>query len=30
MIVATARAQNAAIVTRDARIREYAHVRTIW
>ena len=30
IIVATARDRDAAIVTRDARIREYAHVRSIW
>jgi PIN domain nuclease of toxin-antitoxin system len=30
LIVASARAQNAAIVTRDSRLREYAHARTIW
>jgi len=30
IIVATARDRDAAIVTRDQRIREYAHVRTVW
>jgi PIN domain nuclease of toxin-antitoxin system len=30
MIVATARSQNAAIVTRDSRLQQYAHARTIW
>jgi PIN domain nuclease of toxin-antitoxin system len=30
VIVATARAFRAAIVTRDARLREYPHIRTIW
>jgi len=30
LIVATARAQSATLVTRDARLRAYAHVRTVW
>lgn len=30
MIVATARAENVALVTADQRIRAYRHVRTIW
>jgi PIN domain nuclease of toxin-antitoxin system len=30
MIVATARSRNAALVTRDDRIREYGHARTFW
>lgn len=30
MIVATARDRDAAIVTKDERIREYAHVRSVW
>lgn len=30
IIVATARTFGAAIVTRDARLRDYAHVRSIW
>jgi PIN domain nuclease of toxin-antitoxin system len=30
IIVATARAFGASVVTRDARLRGYAHVRTIW
>jgi PIN domain nuclease of toxin-antitoxin system len=30
IIVATARDRDAVIVTRDDRIREYAHVRSIW
>jgi len=30
MIVATARAHDAVIVTKDERIRRYAHVRSIW
>lgn len=30
MIVATAREREAAIVTKDDRIRGYAHVRSIW
>lgn len=30
MIVATARAENAALVTADRRIRAYRHVRTVW
>lgn len=30
MIVALARHQSAPLVTADRRIREYAHVRTIW
>ena len=30
MIVATARAENAPLVTADQRIRAYRHVRTIW
>lgn len=30
IIVATAREENATIVTKDRAIREYAHVRTFW
>ena len=30
IIVATARSLEAAVVTRDGRLREYTHVRTIW
>lgn len=30
MIVATAREENAALVSADQRIRRYRHVRTIW
>jgi PIN domain nuclease of toxin-antitoxin system len=30
MIVATARAENAPLVTADQRIRTYPHMRTIW
>ena len=30
MIIATARHHGAAIVTKDRRIREYPHVRSIW
>ena len=30
MIVATARRLAAPLVTKDAKIRRYAHVRTIW
>ena len=30
IIVATARSLSATLVTRDARLRDYAHVRTIW
>ena len=30
IIVATARAMSATLVTKDARLRDYAHVRTIW
>ena len=30
IIVATARAQGAVLVTRDAKLREYGHVRTLW
>jgi PIN domain nuclease of toxin-antitoxin system len=30
MIVATARAESAPLVTADQRIRAYRHVRTIW
>jgi PIN domain nuclease of toxin-antitoxin system len=30
MIVATARAENAPLVTSDKRIRAYPHMRTIW
>ena len=30
IIVATARAHNATLVTRDARLRDYTHVRSIW
>jgi PIN domain nuclease of toxin-antitoxin system len=30
VIVATARAQDATIVTNDRQIRDYAHVRTTW
>lgn len=30
LIVASARAREAAIVTRDERVRSYSHVRSIW
>ena len=30
IIVATARREGAAVVTKDAKIREYPHVRSIW
>lgn len=30
IIVATARAHGAILVTRDARLRDYSHVRTVW
>jgi PIN domain nuclease of toxin-antitoxin system len=30
IIVATARMNHIPLVTKDERIREYAHVRTIW
>ena len=30
IIVATARDRDATIITKDQRIREYAHVRTVW
>lgn len=30
IIVATARTQGAVLVTRDAKLREYSHVRTLW
>ena len=30
MIVATARSQGAVLITRDAKLREYRHVRTLW
>jgi PIN domain nuclease of toxin-antitoxin system len=30
IIVATSRAHSATLVTRDARLQEYAHVRTLW
>jgi PIN domain nuclease of toxin-antitoxin system len=30
IIVATARALSATLVTRDARLRDYSHVRTVW
>jgi PIN domain nuclease of toxin-antitoxin system len=30
IIVATARTQGAVVVTRDARLRDYPHVRTVW
>jgi len=30
IIVATARDENAAIITKDQLIRDYSHVRTIW
>lgn len=30
LIVATARDREATLVTKDERIREYAHVRTLW
>ena len=30
IIVATARSQSATLVTRDARLQDYAHVRTTW
>lgn len=30
IIVATARAENAPLVTADQRIRVYRHLRTIW
>lgn len=30
IIVATARAHSGTLVTRDARLRDYAHVRSVW
>lgn len=30
IIVATAREENATIITKDARIQDYPHVRTVW
>lgn len=30
IIVATARAHGATLITRDARLQDYAHVRTVW
>lgn len=30
IIVATARALEAAVISRDARLRDYRHVRTVW
>ena len=30
IIVATARSHNATLVTRDARLRDYRHVRSVW
>lgn len=30
IIVATARAHGAILVTRDARLRDYSHVRSVW
>ena len=30
IIVATARSLSATLITRDARLRDYAHVRTVW
>jgi PIN domain nuclease of toxin-antitoxin system len=30
ILVATARDRDAAIITKDERIRAYAHVRTVW
>lgn len=30
IIVATARAHRATLVTRDARLRDYSHVRSVW
>lgn len=30
IIVATTRSLSAALVTKDSRLREYAHVRTLW
>ena len=30
VIVATTRSLSATLVTKDARLREYAHVRTVW
>ena len=30
IIVATARAQGAVLVTRDERLRQYPHIRTLW
>ena len=30
IIVATSRSLSAALVTRDARLRDYPHVRTVW
>lgn len=30
MIVATARAENAVLITKDRRLRDYPHVRTLW
>jgi len=30
LIVATARSLSATLITKDSRLREYAHVRTLW
>lgn len=30
IIVATARSRSATLITRDARLRDYAHVRSVW
>jgi PIN domain nuclease of toxin-antitoxin system len=30
MLVATCRAHGASLVTKDSRLRNYPHVRTIW
>lgn len=30
IVVATTRSQSATLVTRDARLHDYAHVRTLW
>jgi PIN domain nuclease of toxin-antitoxin system len=30
IIVATARSHSATLITRDVRLRDYAHVRTVW
>ncbi|MDO8677546.1 MAG: PIN domain-containing protein [Acidobacteriota bacterium] len=30
IIVATARSHSATLITRDARLRDYRHVRSVW